>query len=190
MESHTPNTRAVGVVVGSVTLATFDAWERGGRFKVVKAERKDEVVYAPLAALFFGTTKDFARAFAPGADPSSCVVDMARSTVADYSACVTLAEVAERYAQADKAFKIVNLTEEDAALLRGARILRANLRLQLLLEGHQVALQLFLVLLGRVPHLLLDLGHGRRVRLLHRELLLAEGLTGVDLLLALSLIHI
>ena len=53
-----------------------------------------------------------------GGDPATCVVDMQRSSVADYSAVVALAEVADRYAKVEKAFKIVNLSEEDAKLIR------------------------------------------------------------------------
>ncbi|EGB13101.1 hypothetical protein AURANDRAFT_35872, partial [Aureococcus anophagefferens] len=102
---------AIGVVVGSVTLATFDAWNRGASFAVAKTDKKtdgDEVTYSPLAPLFFGTVKDFSKAFAPGSDPKSCVVDLERSAIADYSALVALADVAHRYALVDKRVKIKN----------------------------------------------------------------------------------
>ncbi|KAH8071262.1 secondary active sulfate transmembrane transporter [Aureococcus anophagefferens] len=114
---------AIGVVVGSVTLATFDAWNRGASFAVAKTDKKtdgDEVTYSPLAPLFFGTVKDFSKAFAPGSDPKSCVVDLERSAIADYSALVALADVAHRYALVDKRVKIKNASEADAKLARAS----------------------------------------------------------------------
>ncbi|KAK7232874.1 sulfate transporter [Aureococcus anophagefferens] len=120
-------TTAIGVVVGSVTLATFDAWNpawnRGASFAVAKTDKKtdgDEVTYSPLAPLFFGTVKDFSKAFAPGSDPKSCVVDLERSAIADYSALVALADVAHRYALVDKRVKIKNASEADAKLARAS----------------------------------------------------------------------
>lgn len=106
-----------------MTLATFDAWNRGASFAVAKTDKKtdgDEVTYSPLAPLFFGTVKDFSKAFAPGSDPKSCVVDLERSAIADYSALVALADVAHRYALVDKRVKIKNASEADAKLARAS----------------------------------------------------------------------
>ena len=110
---------AVGVVVGTVVLSTFDAWNRGARFQVVKGTNGPGcVVYQPLQPLFFGTSKDFARAFTPGADPQKCVVDLSRSAVADYTAVDALADVAARYEKVEKSFEIIGVSADDKKFIQ------------------------------------------------------------------------
>ena len=110
---------AVGVVVGTVVLSTFDAWNRGARFQVVKGTSGPGcVVYQPLQPLFFGTSKDFARAFTPGADPQKCVVDLSRSAVADYTAVDALADVAARYEKVEKSFEIIGVSADDKKFIQ------------------------------------------------------------------------
>jgi MFS superfamily sulfate permease-like transporter len=112
---------AVGVVVGTVVLSTFDAWNRGARFQVVKGTSGPGcVVYQPLQPLFFGTSKDFARAFTPGADPQKCVVDLSRSAVADYTAVDALADVAARYEKVEKSFEIIGVSADDKKFIQRA----------------------------------------------------------------------
>ena len=76
------------------------------------------VVYQPLQPLFFGTSKDFARAFTPGADPQKCVVDLSRSAVADYTAVDALADVAARYEKVEKSFEIIGVSADDKKFIQ------------------------------------------------------------------------
>ena len=75
-------------------------------------------MYQPLQPLFFGTSKDFARAFTPGADPQKCVVDLSRSAVADYTAVDALADVAARYEKVEKSFEIIGVSADDKKFIQ------------------------------------------------------------------------
>merc|ERR1712054_192568 len=105
---------AIGVIVGVMTLSTFDAWRRGSEFGMecrsgLRLDTNEEVkVYKPTAPLLFSCTKQFGAKFTPGADPPIVVVDLQASALVDVSAILAIVGAAKRYVEKKKSLFLTN----------------------------------------------------------------------------------
>ena len=111
---------AVAVVVGVVVSALVFAWNSASRIHAIGRNSKTEKgakVYEVEGPLFFGSVESFLELFEPNNDPSTVILDFARSKVVDQSALKAIEDIAERYAKSGRVVKLRHLSKDCHYLL-------------------------------------------------------------------------
>ena len=112
---------AVAVAVGIVFSALVFAWEKGKHMEAgAYTDSCGNRVYPLSGSLFFGSAQSFKDLFDIAGDPRNVVIDFARSRVYDHSGLEAISFVSEKYEQAGKKLRLLNLSRECRSLLKRA----------------------------------------------------------------------
>lgn len=115
---------ATAVIVGVIVSALVFAWEKG---KVIYANVEDDIpgekTYKINGTIFFGSVLNFKDIFDYNNDPDEVILDLKYAKVSDYSAVEAISSITKRYAEQDKTFKIVRLSDDCKQLFRNADVL-------------------------------------------------------------------
>ena len=112
---------AVAVISGVILSALVFAWKSAKHVRLaVLSDDAHARVYRVEGLLYFGSVRDFAEKFQPGADPARVVLDFHEARVCDLSGLEALQALATRYRKVGKTLEVRHLSPDCGRMLARA----------------------------------------------------------------------